>query len=69
MFSSLIAVGSLVLAVALVPVAGLALVTLVLFGLAALAIVGVIISLGERNVEQRNPSMDPRSWRAQDVER
>jgi hypothetical protein len=61
--TSLVAVGSLFTAAALLPLVGAALFAAVLFGLSLLALVGVIGSAGEHVVEQHNPSMDPTAWR------
>ena len=61
--SAVVAVGSLFLAVALLPVFGAALFALVLFGLFLLALVGVLGGVEDRTVRQRDPSMDPTRWR------
>jgi hypothetical protein len=63
MISSLVAVGSLFLAVAFVPVVGAALIVLLLFGLFLLALVGVFSGLENREVRQHDPVLDGRRWR------
>ena len=63
MISSLVAVSSLFLAVALTPVVGAALLVLLLFGLFLLALVGVFSGLEDRTVRQHDPVLDPRGWR------
>jgi hypothetical protein len=63
MKSSVVAVGSLFLAVALAPVVGAALFVLLLLGQFLLALVGVIGGQGDRTVRQHEPSMNPRGWR------
>ena len=61
--SALIAVLSLLAAVALVPVVGGVLFGMVLIGAFFLALVGAIAGTGDRTVRQHDPSMDPRGWR------
>jgi hypothetical protein len=63
MMYSIVAVGALFTAVAFVPVIGAALIVLVLLGLFLLALVGVISSVGDRNVRQHEPVLDPKGWR------
>ena len=63
MISSLIAVASLFLAVAFVPVVGAALIVLLLFGVFLLALVGVFSGLDNRTVRQHDPALDGRRWR------
>jgi hypothetical protein len=61
--SSIVAVGSLLLAVAFVPIIGAALIPLVLLGLFLLAMVGVFSGVEDRSVRQKDPSMNPTAWR------
>jgi hypothetical protein len=61
--SSIVTVGSLFTAAALLPLVGAALFAALLFGLSLLGLVGVIGSGEGRVVEQHNPSMDPTGWR------
>jgi uncharacterized membrane protein HdeD (DUF308 family) len=61
--SSLVAVVSLLLAVAFVPLVGAALFVIVFFGLFLLAMVGVFSGVENRAVRQQNPSMNPKRWR------
>jgi len=62
--SSLVAVGSLLGAVAFAPVfGGAALSAFVPFGSFVLGLVGVIGGLEDRSVRQNEPAMDPRRWR------
>ena len=63
MISSLIAVSSLVLALALAPVIGAALLVLILFGLFLLAMVGVFSGMEDRTVRQRDVVLDGKRWR------
>jgi hypothetical protein len=63
LISSLVAVGSLFLAVAFVPVIGAALIVLLLFGLFLLALVGVLSGLEDRTVRQHDTVLDPTGWR------
>lgn len=63
MISSLVAVGSLFLAVAFVPVIGAALIVLLLFGVFLLALVGVFSGMDDRTVRQHDPILDGRRWR------
>jgi hypothetical protein len=63
LISSLVAVGSLFLAVAFVPVIGAALIVLLLFGLFLLALVGVFSGLEDRTVRQHDTVLDPTGWR------
>ena len=63
MKSSVVAVGSLFLAVALVPVMGAALFVFLLLGQFLLALVGVIGGQSSRTVKQYEPSMNPSGWR------
>ena len=61
--SSIVAVGSLFTAAALLPLVGAALFAALLFGLSLLGLVGLVGSTGDQVVEQHNPSMDPTGWR------
>jgi hypothetical protein len=61
--SAVVAVMSLFLAVALVPVVGGILFTMLLFGLFLLALVGVLAGLDDRSVPQHDPVLDPTGWR------
>jgi hypothetical protein len=61
--SSLLAVFSLLLAVALALVPGLVLFAMLSFGLFLLALVAVLVGLENRTVRQHNPSMSPTRWR------
>jgi hypothetical protein len=61
--AGLVAVGSLFLAVALVPVVGGILFAVFLFGAFLLALVGVLGGLEDRSVHQHEPSMDGTRWR------
>ena len=61
--STLLAVMSLFLAVALVPIVGGILFAFVLFGVFLLALVGVLGGLENRDVRQHEPVMDPTRWR------
>ena len=63
MISSLVAVSSLFLAVALVPVVGAALLVLLLFGVFLLALVGVFSGMDDRTVRQHDAVLDGRRWR------
>lgn len=63
LISSLVAVGSLFLAVAFVPVIGAALIVLLLFGVFLLALVGVFSGMDDRTVRQHDPVLDGRRWR------
>jgi hypothetical protein len=63
MKSTVVAIGSLFLAVALTPVIGAALFVLLLLGQFLLALVGVIGGQRNRTVRQHEPSMNPRGWR------
>lgn len=63
MISSLVAVGSLFLAVAFVPVIGATLIVLFLFGAFLLALVGVLSGLEDRTVRQHDTVLDPTGWR------
>jgi hypothetical protein len=63
MISSLVAVGSLFLAVAFVPVIGAALIVLLLFGVFLLALVGVFSGMDDRTVRQHDPILDGTRWR------
>ena len=60
---SVVAVGSLFLAVALTPVIGAALFVFFLLGGFLLALVGVIGGQSDRTVRHHEPSMNPRGWR------
>jgi hypothetical protein len=62
MKSSVVAVGSLFLAVALAPVVGAALFVFLLLGQFLLALVRVIGGQSDRTVKQHEPSMNPRGW-------
>jgi hypothetical protein len=61
--SSLVAVVSLILTVAFIPVVGGVVFSMVFFGLFLLALVGVVGGVENRTVRQHNPSMNPREWR------
>ena len=61
--SSLVAVVSLILTVAFIPVVGGVIFSMVFFGLFLLALVGVVGGVEDRTVRQHNPSMNPREWR------
>jgi hypothetical protein len=61
--TSLVAVVSLILTVAFIPVVGGVIFSMVFFGLFLLALVGVVGGLEDRTVRQHNPSMNPRGWR------
>lgn len=63
MISSIVAVSSLLLAAALAPVVGAALLVLLLFGLFLLAIVGVFSGMEDRTVRQHDVVLDPKGWR------
>jgi hypothetical protein len=63
MLHSLVAVSSLILAVAFAPVIGAALLVLLLLGLFLLAMVGVFMGVEDRTVRQRDPVLDPKGWR------
>jgi hypothetical protein len=63
LISSVVAVGSLFLAIALVPVIGAALIVLLLFGAFLLALVGVFSGLDDRTVRQHDAVLDGRRWR------
>jgi hypothetical protein len=63
LISSLVAVGSLFLAVALVPVIGATLIVLLMLGVFLLALVGVFSGLEDRTVRQRDTVLDPTGWR------
>jgi hypothetical protein len=63
MKSSVVAVGSLFLAVALAPVVGAALFVFLLLGQFLLALVGVIGGQSDRTVRQHEPSRNPRGRR------
>jgi len=63
MKSTVVAIGSLFLAVALTPVVGAALFVLLLLGQFLLALVAVIGGRSDRTVRQHEPSMNPRGWR------
>jgi hypothetical protein len=60
---SVVAVGSLFLAVALTPVVGAALFVFFLLGGFLLALVGVIGGQSDRTIRQHEPTMNPRGWR------
>jgi hypothetical protein len=61
--SALVAVMSLFLAAAFVPVVGGVLFALVLLGVFGLALVAVLGGLEDRTVRQRDPVLDPTRWR------
>jgi hypothetical protein len=61
--SSLVAVVSLILTVAFIPVVGGIIFSMVFFGVFLLALVGVLSGGRDRTVRQHNPSMNPREWR------
>jgi hypothetical protein len=61
----LLAVGALFLAVAsLLVIGGVVFALFLFFPLFFLALVGVLAGVGDRTVQQRNPSMDATRWRA-----
>ena len=62
-FSASVALGSLFLGIAVVPVVGAAVITMLLFGLFFLALAGVLAAVEDRTVRQRNPSMNATKWR------
>jgi hypothetical protein len=61
--SALIAIGSLLGAVAFVPLIIGALVSLILVGAFLLALVAVLSGLEDHSVRQHDPAMDPTGWR------
>jgi hypothetical protein len=61
--NSLIAVVSLLLTVALVPIPGGVLFAMVTFAVFVLAVTGVLAGLDDRTVRQRNPELNPTKWR------
>ena len=61
--SALIAVVSLLLTVALLPVPGGVIFAPFTFGLFLLSLVGVVRGVDDRSVRQRNPRVDPTRWR------
>jgi hypothetical protein len=61
--SALVAVVSLFLSVALLPVPGGVVFAPFLLGLSLLALVGVLAGLKDRTVRQHDPALDPRRWR------
>jgi hypothetical protein len=63
LISSFIAVGSLFLAVAFVPVIGAALIVLLLLGVFLLALVGVFSGMDDRTVRQHDAVLDGSKWR------
>ena len=63
MLSSFVAVGSLLLAAALLPVVGAVLIAFFLFGLFLLALVGVLAGGENHTVRQHDPALDPKGWR------
>jgi hypothetical protein len=63
MILALIAVSSLFLLVATLPIYGFVLVAPFILGLFLLALVGVLGELSDRSVQQHNPEMDPTGWR------
>jgi hypothetical protein len=63
MMYSLVAVSSLILAVAFAPVIGAALLVLLFLGLFLLAMVGVFMGVEDRTVRQHDPVLDPKRWR------
>jgi hypothetical protein len=60
---ALIAVTSLFLLVATLPIYGAVLVAPFILGLFLLALVGVLGEVADREVHQHNPHMDPTGWR------
>jgi len=66
--SSLVAVVSLILTVAFIPVVGGVIFSMVFFGLFLLALVGVVGGVEDRTVRQRNPSLSPTEWRTSNEE-
>ena len=63
LFSALVAVASLMLTVALLPVPGGVLFAMFTFGLFLLAMGGVFAGLEDRTVRQHDTSVNPRGWR------
>lgn len=63
MISSLVAIGSLLGAVAFVPVIGATLIVLLLFGAFLLALVGVLSGVEDRTVRQHDAVLDGKRWR------
>jgi hypothetical protein len=61
--SAFVAVTSLLLAIAFVPVVGGVLISMLLFGLFLLALVGVLAGVDDRTVRQHDPAMNPKGWR------
>ena len=61
--SAFVAVASLVVTVALLPVPGGVLFAPFSLGLSLLALVAVLGGLEDRTVRQRAPAMNPRGWR------
>ena len=61
--SSRVAVVSLILTVAFIPVVGGVIFSMVFFGLFLLALVGVVGGVEDRAVRQHSPSMNPSEWR------
>jgi hypothetical protein len=61
--SALVAIVSLLLTVALLPVPGGVIFAPFTFGLFLLSLVGVLSGLDDRRVRQRNPRVDPTRWR------
>jgi len=61
--SALIAVGSLVVLVALLIAPGGVLLAPFVFGVFLLALAGVLGGLNDHTVRQHNPKMNPRGWR------
>ena len=62
-FSAFVAVASLLLTVALLPVPGGVLFAMFTFGMFLLAMGGVFAGLEDRTVRQHEPPMNPRGWR------
>jgi len=63
LFSALIAIISLLGAVAFVPLIFGALLSLILVGAFLLAVAGVLSGLEDHTVRQHDPAMDPTGWR------
>jgi hypothetical protein len=62
-FSAFVAVASLLVTVALLPLPGGVLFAMFSFGLFLLALGGVFAGLENRTVRQHDASTDPRGWR------
>ena len=63
LFSAFVAVASLMVTVALLPVPGGVLFAMFTFGIFLLALGGVLAGLENQTVRQRDTSVDPKGWR------